>query len=186
MNAHNPYAPSPASLKATGKAGDAASMTGVWRDGDILVMTQGAELPDRCVKCNEAAAAPTKDRTLYWHHPGIYALLLFNLIIYLVTAMIVRKKAVVAPGLCQQHKQRRSRVLLLGWLGIIVGLGMLVYGASNDGPGVMILGVLVCLVSIILCLILARIVYPKRIDKAFVRLKGCGEDFLNTLPAFRG
>ncbi len=28
---------------------------GAWRDGPLLVMIKGAELPDRCLKCNQPA-----------------------------------------------------------------------------------------------------------------------------------
>jgi hypothetical protein len=33
-------------------------------------------------------------------------------------------------------------------------------------------------------MIFSRIVYPKRIDKEYVRLKGCGAEFLDSLPHF--
>ena len=178
MDTHNPYAPSPASLKPV----KPRSGIGVWRDGNVLVMRHDASLPERCVKCNEDSVEPSKKRQLYWHHPGIYALFLINVVVYIAVAMVVRKKAVVAPGLCSEHRARRRWIIGLGWLGAIVGLVEAITTGSNGSMGLMALGILVFLLSIILSMIFGRIVYPKRIDKAYVRLKGCGSEFLDALP----
>src|SRR5579872_5285818 len=105
MDQHNPYAPSRASL--AGAAVAATDAGGTWRDGAVLVLSREASLPPRCVRCNEPADEPTKSRKVYWHSPWLYLLILFNLIIYAIVAAIVRKKAVVAPGLCSAHKKRR-------------------------------------------------------------------------------
>ena len=42
---------------------------------------------------------PTKMRKVYWHHPGVYALILINLIVYAIVAAIVRKRADTESGL---------------------------------------------------------------------------------------
>ena len=178
MDSHNPYAPSPASLKPV----KLRSGGGVWRDGNVLVMKHDASLPERCVKCNEDSVEPSKKRQLYWHHPGIYALFALNVVIYIAVAMVVRKKAVVAPGLCREHRARRRWIITLGWLGALGSLLEAIVTGTSGSTGLMALGILVFFLSIILSMIFARIVYPKRIDKTYVRLKGCGSEFLDALP----
>src|SRR5436309_2493776 len=72
----------------------------IWRSGPLLVMSQGARLPDRCVKCNAPANGQRLTRKLYWHSPYLYLLILLNLLIYALVAIFVRKKARVEIGLC--------------------------------------------------------------------------------------
>lgn len=166
---HNPYAPSRASLAAR-EVGTGARL---WRLENVLIMSRDSgELPDRCVKCNDAAHEPTKTRTVHWHHPGFYLLLLINVILYLVVALIARKTVKVNPGLCARHKQKRALGLWIGWSGLIVGLAAMSLAARNDQPGAALLLLFATFGSIIAGMITSRIVYAKRIDDRYVRLKG--------------
>ena len=171
----NPYAPPRAAL-GPGDRG------GVWRLGKSVVMHLGAELPHRCVKCNAPAEEPNKERTLYWHHPALYVIALFALLIYAIVALIVRKKATVAPGLCTAHRKRRNLWIAVGCLGPVVGLALAIQAGTGDNCGGMAAGGLLLLASIVTALIMARIVYAERIEGDYVRLRGCGEAFLASLP----
>jgi hypothetical protein len=190
MDARNPYAPSRASLdsRSPSREGNRSGDT-VWRDGNVLVLIRDAQLPDRCVKCNEPADEPTKARKVYWHHPAIYLLVLINALIYAVVGLIVRKKAVVAAGLCAVHKKRRRLALTLGWISLFAGVGLLSWMAAGPGPKgalLALIGFVVMLASFVIGMRLARVVYAQKIDKEFVRLKGCAPEFLDTLPQFPG
>jgi hypothetical protein len=55
---------------------------------------------------------------------------------------------------------------------------------ANESGWTALTGVLVMLGSIIFGMAMGRIVYPVRIDKNYVRLRGCSEPFLETLPEF--
>ena len=188
MDDRNPYAPSRASLSLTTpvQTADSSSGIAVWRDGNVLITLPGAEMPQRCVKCNEPADRPTKPRKVYWHHPAIYLLLLFNIIIYAIVAVIARRRAFISPGLCEEHKKRRRVALILAWTGFLGGV-LLVFGAIGSSLGAWgaLLGVLLILAAV-LCGLFARVVYAQKIDKEYVRLKGCGNPFLNSLPPFSG
>ena len=60
-------------------------------------------------------------------------------------------------------------------------------GSGSSGGGVeAFVGILAILVSIIVGMIFGRVVYAKKIDKTYVRLKGCGVAFLDSLPQFTG
>ena len=173
----NPYAPSRATLSGSSAHGDAQ----LWRSQNVLVMNRDGDLPARCVKCNEPVDAPAKQRKLYWHHPGIYALLLINIIVYAIVAMIVRKTVKVSPGLCSVHRQKRTRSIWFGWGSLFIGIVlMIVVQDAGRVIGVM----LITLGCIIASILMSRIVYAKRIDNAYIQLKGCGEEFLAQLPEF--
>lgn len=188
MNARNPFAPSRATLDAAADApNELRGDQGVWREGRVIVLSPDAALPRRCVKCNQPAHEPTQTRKVYWHSPWLYLLILFNLIIYAIVALAARKKALVAPGLCVDHKKRRRNALAVGWLGFLFGFVLLFIGLGTDvGPWGPFLGVVVMLASVIVGMIKGRIVYASRIDKTHVRLKGCGQPFLDSLPPFPG
>jgi hypothetical protein len=188
MTKHNPYAPSVASLKRGSAAPDVTGEVRVWRDGKDLIMLHDASLAARCVKCNEPAQDPTKVRTLYWHHPAIYLVILANLIVYVIVAMIVRKKADVDPGLCVRHKKKRTLAITFGWFGVLVGIGSVFAAAASEepSPGLLLLGVLLFFVSILVGGRMARIVYAKKIETQLVRLRGCGEEYLASHPEYLG
>lgn len=175
----NPFAPPKASLSP-------ASPGGIWRDGRILVLTPGSALPPRCVKCNAPAVQPQKNRTVYWHQPWIYLLILANVLIYLIVALIVRKKAVVAPGLCPAHRRRHWTGLAVGWSSLPLFFVLAIVSAATDECLWMILGLVAFLAALVTGIILSRIVLADRIDGDFVRLKGCGQAFLDSFPDFHG
>jgi hypothetical protein len=189
MNDANPYTPSRASLDAQAEGLQQASGgTALWREGKLAVLLRPASLPQRCVKCNEAAQPPSKPRLVYWHHPALYLLLLLNILVYALVAAIVRRKVHVAPGLCTRHKRRRRRVIAAAWGGVALSILLLwsgVSGALDQGLAT-ILSILLLLVSLIVAIAGSRIVYAGRIDDTYVRLKGCGAAFLASLPQLPG
>ena len=101
---------------------------------------------------------------------------MINVIVFGVVVLMVRRRAIVAPGLCADHKKRQRRAVMLTWTGILLGLVLLYVGAASPlGFWGMMLGVLVLLGSIVAGMLFARVVYANRIDKTYVRLKGCGD-----------
>lgn len=184
----NPYAPSRATLES-GTSSAHAAQTGVWRDGKTLVMQPNASLPQRCVKCNDAADQPIPERKVYWYHPAVYILIVINLLIFLIVALAVRKTAVVTAGLCVEHKQRRRNAILVAWAGVALGVGLFVAASATDSenwPLLALGGIVSILAGIIWGIVFGRVVYAKRIDKVHVRLGGCGAEFLDSLPPFAG
>ena len=181
MDDRNPYAPSKASLKQSGSAeGRLNSGVTAWRYRQMLVIVPDSDLPDRCVKCNEPAHAPTKARKVYWHHPGVYFLILINIIIYAIVGAIVRKRAIVAPGMCLVHKKRRRLWITSAWCTFGLGFALICFdNAQGLGLGI---GILLILLAVLLGIITSRIVYAHRIEPTRVWLKGCGGDFLDSLP----
>jgi hypothetical protein len=184
MGNHNPYAPMKASLKAPAAG---ILQDGVWRDGDQVVVTHGASFPKRCVKCNAPAEAPSKVRRVYWHHPAIYLLFLAYAILYIIVAMILRKSMEIDPCLCEEHASKRRQWIWFGWIGSIfglIGIPVIAAGAGLDmGPALLL--AFVCFIGCAAAGSMnARILYAKRIDSEYARLKGADRRFLAGLPKF--
>jgi len=184
MTGHNPYAPSRASLKlGENPAGDA----GIWRDGDQLIVAHGAAFPHRCVKCNQPSVEPHKVRKVYWHSPWLYLLFLLYAFIYIIVALLVRKKADIDPGLCEEHVRKRRVWIAIGWIGSIGSVFVWVPLGTALGlgpPESMMLAFLCFLGFIIAGMANSRILYPRKIDDRHARLKGADESFLRSLPKF--
>ncbi|MDB5332337.1 MAG: hypothetical protein JWP03_3488 [Phycisphaerales bacterium] len=164
-----------------------APAAGVWRDGKHIVAVKGAALPGTCVKCNAPADGPPMRRTLYWHHPALYALIFAGILIYAIVALIVRQKGDISLCVCKKHRSRRNYAILIGWVGSLGGLTLIIYGANSNMAEVFIpLGIILFLGTLIGGIIGARLLSPTKIDTQYLWLRGAGPDFLNTLPDARG
>jgi hypothetical protein len=150
-------------------------------------MHKSAPLPPRCVKSN-APTVRTLKRNLTWHHPAVYIALLFNLLVYVILAIVLSKRATVYIGLSDEWFARRRRAIFIGWGLVLASVGMFVGGLmlldrGDEVAGLLIFGSFVLfLVGAIYGLIAARMVSPTRITDDYVWLKGVHRDFLATLP----
>lgn len=160
---------------------------GAWRDGDLLVMSKGYILPDFCVKCGEPAAGYRVKRTLYWHAPGWYLLLVVGVIFYIIAAVVVQQKATVRVGLCPRHRAQRRNGILAAWLMALGGAGLFVTGMAVprlwQSVAAVLVGIALVFVSIIVAILVVQTVHPKRIDRQYVWLKRVGPEFLVELPS---
>lgn len=158
---------------------------GIWRDGKTLVMTKDAVLPDRCVKCNAFTQGRLK-RKLSWHHPAYFILLLVAWLIYLIVSMVVRKRATVELGLCDEHRAKRRNYI---WVTLLLALGgfagFFLAIAAEDGTPALI-GLLMLITALIFGLIATRVTYPQKIDDRFVWLRGVNDEYLNQFPPWPG
>ena len=168
------------------KEGVRGGRLNVWRQGPTLVMHRDAELPDRCVKCNTPANGGKLRRNLYWHHPGLYLLILLNLLIYLIVALIVRKRAKITLGLCEKHRSTRVWAISSAWILVLLGVGLLVGGIVNVNGWLALTGVILLLGGAIYGAVRGRIVTPRRIDKEHVWLNGVCAEYLDNLPDWNG
>lgn len=182
MQSYNPYAP-PAQDPGTFAA---ALGSGCWRDGDAVVVRRpDAELPDRCVRCNEPASGFRLSRKLQWHHPAVYVALVISPIVYVIIALIVRKTTTVRVGLCPRHRARRRNGMLIGWLGTLLAVAACTVGVSADTPEAMLGGLVMFLIFVVVGIVMSQVVQPKKIDDNFAWLR-VGKPFLESLDAARG
>lgn len=148
-------------------------------------MSKDAQLPDRCVKCNAFTNGRLR-RKFAWHHPAIYILLLVAWLIYLIVAMIVKKRATIDLGLCDDHRAKRRTYIWITWLLALGGVaGFVLAILANDGTPALI-GFLLLLTAIVFGVITTRVTYPSKIDDRFVWLKGVNAEYLDQLPSWPG
>jgi hypothetical protein len=177
MELQNPYAP-PAEDPGSWRPVHGGAC---WREGDAVVVRRPeAELPDRCVRCNEPAQGYRLQRKLYWHHPGLYVVLVISPLIYVIIALIVRKTTSVTAGLCPVHRARRKNGLLIGWIGVPVSLVACGTSIATDTPEAIVGGFLLFFVCLIAGAVMAQVVVPKKMDQNHAWLR-VGQPFLDSI-----
>lgn len=128
MNIENPYQP-PRSRTEIDNSQDCR------REGKYAFVSKGRDLPPRCIICNAEAVMPIKQKTMYWHSPWLYFLILINILIYAFIAIFVRKKTKVSPGYCKAHRssQEKENIFISGWFSSVCVRRDIVGGESGAG-----------------------------------------------------
>jgi len=178
-----PASNAPGDPSGCGDAGGVAALPrrGVWREGSLLAMDLRAELPPRCIYCNRDESTRVR-RVFNWHTPWLYLLILAGILIYAVVAAIVNKRARIAIPLCHTHRRRRTAIRATVLALVVGGFASCRAGMGESQPGAFIvLGVSCVLVSLVLGF--GSRLRPARIDDHHVRLRGAGEEFLESLSA---
>jgi len=154
-------------------------------DGNKLIIPQGAALPTNiCIKCGAPANGKPLKKNYYWHSQWIYILILSPLI-YIIVAMIVRKQQLLYLPLCDEHRARRKRMILIGWGLIAGGIAALfaIPALGDNGAGVAVLLMFVLLIAGIVVIISgANLIRPTFIDASYGSYSGASRAFLDQLP----
>jgi hypothetical protein len=165
---------------------------GAWRDGDQLVVRDKTSLPDRCVKCNDTSQVRRLKRRFAWHSPMLYLLILLNLIIYVIVALAVQKRATLEFSLCNVHRSQRRLAIAVGWLGVVAFIAMLVgvislppsrAGQTDWTPILTVAAFTVLLGTLIYAIVRSQPLKPTRIENGVMWMKGAGLPFLESLEA---
>lgn len=162
---------------------------GLWRSGRLLVMDKTTPLPDACVVCAAPADGFTLRRRLFWHSRWWYLMILINLLVYVIVAMAVRRRADIRVGLCAAHRGRRRMWIALAWSLAVaaVALPFALAHLGDDAAAVVVAALpLLLLAAGLVGVYGARVVYPKRIDDEFAWIGGVSPALLATLPEWRG
>lgn len=187
----NPYAPPAAPLGSEAAWGPPGKIPdGVWRQGNLLVMHKRAQLPPICVKSNHPSTQWLK-RKLSWHEPWIAVTILAGLLVYVILALILTKRATIHIGLTDEWVARRRTRMITCWVLGLAFLAMIPLGialaANTDQLGwlfMMLIGFVGSLIVLVAGQYLVSLVTPQRINDDYVWLKGVNREFLNRLPEF--
>ncbi|XAL98579.1 hypothetical protein OT109_13440 [Phycisphaeraceae bacterium D3-23] len=184
MSRHpNPIPQSAVQPTTTLQGGGQAPTAWVFRAGPQVVLVQGGNLPGRCVKCNLPGHGKPLHKTMYWHDPTWYLLILAGILIYAIVAICIRKKVNLDIALCQQHKKHRMVWITVMTLSLIIGVFLAIVGAVMESAPIGILGGLVFLFGLVAAVVASSgALRPTFIDDRVARLKGASEAFLSSLP----
>jgi hypothetical protein len=152
--------------------------------GSILVVPRDSVLPPRCVKCANIPIEPWVRITFSWHHPGYYFLLI-SPVLYVIVALIVRKRIKLSIPLCKAHKSIRKKrlwmaaILLVGCIPLPAALGTYVGNEAAEivaiwlGIGMFVGG--------LFFLAFAPPLKAIQISSVDAKFKGACDEFLTTL-----
>jgi hypothetical protein len=170
---------------------------GLWRDGQLLVVAQGARFPDRCVKTNQRTTIRVTRRVTWF--PGWVWVLLFltGYLPYLIAvAMLTRKLEIDIPVSRERIVLRRILVIsgsVASLLGCLLFAGMLPF-ISGELSGVIAMLVAVFGITLLpvgLVVASGAAAFGLRatlIDEGerHAWVKGVHPDFLSALPVWPG
>jgi hypothetical protein len=172
-------APPPASVPVASVAPDAAAR--VWARGKLLVLADGAVLPERCVFCDERSERTWK-RTLYWHPAPFYFLLLLSPIVYAAITLVVRNGTHIEFPLCGAHARSRTRALAGSWVLGLGGFALLCASVSAEHAGMAITGACALLTGLVWGARSGQKLRAALIEDGRTEVKGAGAAFLRGLP----
>lgn len=184
MVAPNPFAPPESDLFGEGVPSDPRSR-GQFRSGRVLVHAAvDGEFADRCVRCDAPSTGDHLKRSLYWHAPWVYALLITGPLLYALVTVIVRKRGTVHVGLCERHRRARRNVLMAAWLGSITAISSCNF-VGDSAPGMIVVAFFAVIGLAAWGIIGGRVVYPVKIDERWIHLRGVCDAYLAHLPEWR-
>lgn len=193
MNEFNPYQSPAVEAEIISSPYEAGAFSGhgIWRKNDKLIMNKSAQLPNICVKTNRPAERRVK-KTLSWHPPALILLILVGVLVYVIVALVMTKKAKIEiPVTNQWMAIRRKRILnsvgvLL--LGIVLFVAAVFAIASELPDGVIVTlfisSIGLGIAGLIAWVMAARILWPSRITDTHVHLSGVHRDLLAQYPAW--
>jgi magnesium-transporting ATPase (P-type) len=165
---------------------------GQWQEGKVLVIAKDSTFLPCCVKCGGESDGRPWRKTYWWHHQAIFLIALFNILIYAIVAMCVRKSAKVQLNLCAHHRARRQKWLLITWLTSLTSLASIIGGfvflanakRSEEYIGGLVVagGVVLLILAVVFGNVFTPILKPKKIDKHFAWFTGAGPAYLEQLP----
>ena len=154
-------------------------------EGKVLVIPRNATLPASCIKCGGTPKEPWLKKNFYWHNPLLYVLALFSPLIYVIVAVIVRKRVQLMVPICDHHNSTRLTTL---WVGIILLLGFIplsvVAGThlpGDSGIAIAFLLGFVMFVGGLVALWFSYVLRPTYIGDDCSKFKGAHPEFLARL-----
>lgn len=159
---------------------------GVWRSGNLMVMREDAELPDRCVKTNRPAHGAWADIRLSWHHPALFLVIVLNLIVYFLVAPFVSTSAVVRVGLTEQPRLLCRSFRIATWALLLCASALLIAGFATGLAAFGSAAIILFVIAVPVYFVGARIIWARRIEHGYVWIAGVHPDYLASLPEWPG
>lgn len=160
--------------------------SGLYRQGNYLIVERGAELPHRCVHCN-AEGTWRRSRKFYWNPAWIWLFTLICGLGVVILAILTRKRFQTEVSLCATHQKKRTHRILVAWLlfalsaGIAVGIALA--SLSDEMAGLAGMGAFILFVAAyVYGSWSAAVLTTKRIGTRAARFSRACPAFLEKLP----
>ncbi len=158
-----------------------------FRDGKFLVVRDGAELPDVCLRTHESVGGGgwRKKTPILWTPPWIIALILFSPPIGAIVMFAVRKRARITYSLSGDARGKIIRWRFIGVALLMAAIALFFMAASSNDDDTMlsmIIGGFAALLASLLPLALANPIKVAGYENGWFKIKGCSPAFLDTLP----
>ena len=158
----------------------------------LLVREADGELPMVCMRCGEPATV-VKTKNMAWCPPWVPVLILAGVIVYIIVAIILTKRARLQAPLCDEHKGHWLYRQLIIWgtflpllvIGIAAVVG--ISNAPNQVRNILCpffgIGGLVALIAGVVLLAVAQstAIRPKEITDREILLEGVADEFVQAV-----
>ena len=159
-----------------------------FRDGDYLVIRDGAELPNVCLRTNEPAGEGSwrKKRTMTWNPPWVFILILVNILVLILVALLTQKKAKMTYSLSAASRASIVKKRGIAFVLLLATVGLFYVGFTQLGDlvGVGMLGGILCLIASLIFFAIADPIKVVKFRDGWFRIKGCSKEFLLTVPVY--
>ena len=159
-----------------------------YRQDNLLVIRDGAVLPPRCIHTNRPVGPQdwTKRVKITWTPPWVWVLIVIHLLIAVIVALCINKKAHLTYSLSREARgrliKRRGIALLIFFVGVAGVIASLISLQGNLSGGLAILSGVIALVALIVLVITNAVSVKKHADGWF-SIKGCSPEFLNSIDS---
>ena len=108
-----------------------------YRDDKYLVVSNHADLPHRCVLTNQPVAPDgwRKPVAIAWTPPWVFVTVLAGALVALILILVLQKKAKITYSLSPEGRGRIQKKKMIGWLLLLVAIGLFVaaFNLADDG-----------------------------------------------------
>jgi hypothetical protein len=167
-----------------------------WKYGEVLVVENGACIPDRCIKCNGATGGYRALHRVFSYRPhSLRSLVLFpvTLLISFLSERASGEMPLIEAPLCDKHRAQRDRPRLYAAIALVIGLIAIAAAIAISNPRYWVESLIAGLIgfyaigaSMWLMLITRQVVgvYPN--PGSTVWLNGVCDEYLATLERWPG
>lgn len=148
-----------------------------------LVVSKDCEFPPICLKSGETEDLVEQKATLYWHPAWVYLFLFFNILIFAIVALAVRKSSKHVYYLSRAEKQKAMFWHVANWIIFLSTFGWIILAVAVDKIELAGFCIISLLASFILYLVKVRHFYSVWIKDDMVHIRGIPLHVMRTIVA---
>lgn len=157
----------------------------VFIEGSTLVVPKDAPFPPICIRTGttENLVAKPLKRDLSWHSPVIYIAVLLSILIYIILALIFRKKSSHLVYLSSAARSAQVKWHIGNWALFVGSLAAIFTAIARENGALGIMGAAGLIGCIVIYFLKVRILYATKIDGSHARIGGIPREVMLKLVA---